>query len=101
MPDTYGTEEMFQLTGGEHTTTKSRTQRPRASAYARCPRHYDNAAKTALDLSGKHLVWREHEVVTWGKDRRPCRTPGTAVCEQPPKQGQIVECPCGASHGAA
>lgn len=101
MPDPYGTPEMIEISGDSHITTKSRTQRPRAAEHAYCPRHADHRNKTALDLSGEHLVWREHEVVTWGHDRRVCLASGTPICEQPPKVKPIIQCPCGTTHGAA
>lgn len=75
---------------------RERQKPARSIAQARCPscnRSTTSGEKklTGLVRQGTHLVWREHDVVTWGGAKLPCPASGTAVCTNPAKSMPYVE----------
>ena len=66
------------------------TKPVKAVTSALCPKCQ---APKALGLipSGDHLVWRNHDVHTYGGGRLPCRASGVAVCTTGIRAGTTEE----------
>jgi hypothetical protein len=56
------------------------------------------ALKTGLLASGQHIVWRPHNLTTWGGTRVPCRTSGVAVCVAPERDPLLSQDPAICPH---
>lgn len=104
--DPYGTDLMFEVAKpvamrGEG----SRAKAPRSAEFAYCPSCHPTDRKglkrTGLIRQGAHLVWRQHNLVTWSGGRRPCISSGVPVCQHPPTHGIVINCTCATAPGAA
>ncbi|WP_426566403.1 hypothetical protein ACPPVT_07605 [Angustibacter sp. McL0619] len=78
-------------------TNSGERQKPiRSVAQAICPSCNRRTTKgdvklTGLVLQGQHLIWRPHDVVTWGGAHTPCPASGTTVCTNPAKAASYIE----------
>lgn len=75
---------------------RERLTAPRSVAQARCPScnrstQAGDIKLTGLVRQGTHLVWRDHDVVTWGGAKLPCPASGTAVCTNPARSAAYVD----------
>lgn len=76
-------------------TQESPARPVRPLGHARCPRC--SRARAAVITSGSHVVWREHDLITYAGTRLPCPSSGVALCILPAKL-EPGAAPLGCSH---
>lgn len=61
-------------------------------AYAKCSKHIGEK-RTGLQRTARHLVYRQHWIVTWNGSKIPCPSSGVALCDLPDATGeQFCDC---------
>lgn len=81
----------FECTDSGKATGRDETsgKRTRATASAYCPK-CARQQKVGLVDAGTHLVWRVHNMTTWGGSSTPCIASGVSLCVTGVDEGRML-----------